>query len=410
MTDESTLQAPAVEDGRSVGRRWLTCFGLAWFGFWLIVMLPGQFMTLKLAGTIDAAAKVSISSFLIAESSVIILATVPIIGWLCDRSSPRFGRRRTWALAGFIVAVVPFAFVGLQTAWPLAAVLLGIVAMGQATVLVSLSAVIADHVPVHQRGRASAAMGVPQVIALAGGTALVTEVVTDVAASWMLIAAIAFVSALPFLLFFREPASPPVARRSGVRRSASRAALAGYHDYGWAMLARVLINAGNLVGTTYLLFFLSDALRLADADTALLLLTLVYLLASGAASWIGGVVSDRWRSRRRLVALSAALQSAAALTLALSPVWPSAIVAAVLLGLGYGLFLSVDQALLTDVLPNPRTRARDLGIVNSAQHIPVAPLVGWLVLSIAGYTSLYVVAAVLIAIGGAVVYRIRSIR
>lgn len=407
--DESTLQAPLVEDRAPVSRRWLFCFGLAWFGFWLIVMLPGQFMTLKLAGTIDAAAKVSISSFLIAEASVVILVSVPFIGWLCDRSSPRFGRRRTWALAGFLVATVPFAFVGMQSAWPLAAVLLGVVSIGQATILVSLSAVIADHVPVRQRGRASAAMGVPQVIALAGGTALVTEVVTDVASSWLLIAGLALASSLPFLLFFREPEVPAVARRR-VRPRFDRSRFTGYGDYGWAMLARVLINAGNLVGTTYLLYFLSDALRLRDPDTALLILTLVYLVASGLASWIGGVISDRWRSRRALVALSAALQAAAALALAFVPTWPSAMVAAVLLGLGYGLFLSVDQALLTDVLPNPDTRARDLGIVNSAQHLPIAPLVGWLVLSVTGYTSLYVVAAVLIAIGGVVVYRIRSVR
>ena len=83
---------------------------------------------------------------------------------------------------------------------------------------------------------------------------------------------------------------------------------------------------------------------------------------------------------------------------------------AVLLGLGFGMFLSVDQALITDLLPDPTTRARDLGLINSAQHIPIAPMIGALVLGSAGYQALYAVAAVIIIAGGLAVYRIKNVR
>ncbi len=396
------------ESVRPVSAMWLAGFALAWFGFWLIVMLPGQFMVVKLATVIDPVEKVAIGSFLIAEMAIVILVSVPIVGVLCDRTRPRFGRRRTWALGGFILASVPFAAIGTQTSLPVIAVLLLVVAVGEATVLVSLSAMIADQVPRRQRGRASAAMGVPQVIALAAGMILVTMLVTDIAASWLLIGVLALVSPLPFLLLVREPQlelpeAGAVELRIPLRSKA-------YTDYYWAMLSRVLINAGNLVGTTYLLFFIADVLLIEDADSALTVLILIYLGACAGASWLGGVLSDRLNNRRLFVAVSAGLQAAAAALLALSPEWNSAIVAAVLLGIGYGLFLSVDQALVTDLLPNPATRARDLGLLNSAQHIPIAPLVGWLVLSIAGYSQLYAVAAVIIAFGGLVVFRIRSVR
>ncbi|BDZ40175.1 hypothetical protein [Microbacterium suwonense] len=92
-----------------VSRSWLLLFGLAWFGLWLLIMLPGQFMVVKLASIIDPADKVAIGSFLISEMAVVILVGVPTIGWLCDRSRPRFGRRRTWALGGLLVATIPFA-------------------------------------------------------------------------------------------------------------------------------------------------------------------------------------------------------------------------------------------------------------------------------------------------------------
>lgn len=404
--------APAGPAG--VSRGWLWTFGLAWFGFWLLVMLPGQFMVVRMASALDPAEKIGVGSFLIAEMAIVIVVSVPVIGWLCDRSNPRFGRRRTWALGGFVTATVPFALVGMQPTWQLAAALLAVVAIGQSAVLVSLSAMIADQVPPAQRGRASAAAGVPQVIALAGGMIIVTEMVKDVGWSWVVIAALALIAPLPFLLGHPEPAVPTPARAVDAgpttpRRSIRQIARV-YHDLGWAGLSRVLVNAGNLVGTTYLLYFLSDSLKLANPESALTVLILVYLVASGLGSWAGGALTDRLRSRRFFVASSAGLQVAAALTLAFVPTWSASIVAAVLLGVGYGVFLSVDQALLTDVLPDVTTRARDLGIVNAAQHLPIAALVGWLVLSVAGYTQLYVIAAVIMALGGVAVYRIRSVR
>jgi MFS family permease len=411
--DAAPTAASAAPAG--VTRGWLWTFGLAWFGFWLLVMLPGQFMVVRLASALDPAEKIGVGSFLIAEMAIVIVVSVPVIGWLCDRSSPRFGRRRTWALGGFVTATVPFALVGMQSTWQLAAALLVVVAVGQSAVLVSLSAMIADQVPPAQRGRASAAAGVPQVIALAGGMIIVTELVTDVGWSWVAIAALALVAPLPFLLGHPEPAPratevrSPVTRGPRSRRGLT-ATLRSYHDLGWVGLSRVLVNAGNLVGTTYLLYFLADSLGLADPESALTVLILVYLVASGLGSWAGGALTDRLRSRRAFVAASAGLQVAAALTLAFVPTWPASIVAAVLLGVGYGVFLSVDQALLTDVLPDDATRARDLGIVNAAQHLPIAALVGWLVLSAAGYTELYVIAAAIMALGALAVYRIRSVR
>src|SRR5699024_11189789 len=103
------------------------------------------------------------------------------------------------------------------------------------------------------------------------------------------------------------------------------------------------------------------------------------------------------------------LQAGAALCLALVPSWESALVAAVLLGLGCGTFLAADQALLTHVLPNPETRAPALGVGNAVQHRPRAPWIGWLVLGNAGYGALYVVAALSMLVGAVTVFRIRSV-
>ena len=66
------------------------------------------------------------------------------------------------------------------------------------------------------------------------------------------------------------------------------------------------------------------------------------------------------------------LQGVAALLLAFVPDLTVAMVAAGLLGPGLRLLPSVDQALATQVLPDPPTRGKDLGIMNIATAVPQA--------------------------------------
>ncbi|MFG1851663.1 MFS transporter [Actinomadura geliboluensis] len=413
MSELTAARRPGERGAAGVGRSWLLGYAAAWFGYWLVILLPPQFMTPHLIGRIAAEDKVDVLSYLLIQNSVVVVLCVPLAGMACDRTRTRFGRRRVWALGGFAVAAVPYALIGTQTSWPVVAGLMVVVSMGAAAVLAALSAVIADRVPHHRRGAASAAMGVPQVVALVVGMVLVTMVVTSVPGMWALIAVLAAVSALPFFLV--RPGARPAAQNAHEMPGAGERVPfphpRRHPDYYWALLSRVLINAGNLAGTTYLLYFLTDVLHRRDPDGSLLILTLIYLVCCAATGWLGGRASDALGRRRDLIAVAGALQAGAAALLAVAPAWPSAMAGAVLLGAGYGAFLSVDQALVTDVLPDQRSRARDLGVVNAAQNVPLAFGVAWFVLTfVGGYRVLYAVSAVLMLLGSASVYRIRSVR
>ncbi len=86
--------------------------------------------------------------------------------------------------------------------------------------------------------------------------------------------------------------------------------------------------------------------------------------------------------------------------------------AAAVLGGGYGIYVSVDAALITQVLPAATGRAKDLGIINIANSAPqvLAPAIAApIVAGLGGYPMFYGLTAVVTALGGVFVYRIRSV-
>jgi MFS family permease len=98
--------------------------------------------------------------------------------------------------------------------------------------------------------------------------------------------------------------------------------------------------------------------------------------------------------------------------LALWPTWPVVLVAAGVLGLGFGTYLSVDQALITQVLPTADGHGRDLGLISvaSSSGQALAPAIAAPVVTyLGGYTALYLCVGVIVLLGSAAVGRIRAV-
>src|SRR5260370_36264421 len=98
----------------------------------------------------------------------------------------------------------------------------------------------------------------------------------------------------------------------------------------------------------------------------LLILIVIYTVCVVITAVVGGVISDRIGKRKMIVTISGALMGVAALLLTFVETWPAAMGAAVLFGTGFGAYLAVDQALITQVLPEANDKAKDLGIINIA--------------------------------------------
>ena len=134
------------------------------------------------------------------------------------------------------------------------------------------------------------------------------------------------------------------------------------------------------------------------------------LLLSSVAS---GVLSDRLQRRKVFVVGASLVIALSFLILAFFQTWLAVELAGGVLGLGFGAYLGVDIALITQLLPSANSRGKDLGVINIANAFP--QIVGVSIAAIVvntfhSYTLLFVLAAILALLGAGLIQRIKSVR
>lgn len=414
------MTAALAEPQTRVPGRWIAAFATAWLGIWMAqltpvqLQLPAQVESLRTSTDwVDSVLAFGVISGI---AGVFALVVYPLAGALSDRTVSRWGRRKPWILGGALTFAIALGILGLQSTLVGVGVFWSLAIVGFCVLTAALTATISDQVPVLQRGVISGWISAPQAVGLVLGLVLVEALGLDVLTGYLVMAGIVVVLVLPFLVLAPDA---PLAREDREPLTA-RALLAGFWisprkhpDFGWTLLGRILVNVGNALGTTLLLYFLMFGLGREDAEGDLIILSLVYVVFIIASSLLLGRWSDRIGRRKPFVIVSALFQAVAATLLAFVPDFTVAVVAGALLGIGYGAFLSVDQALATQVLPNAATRGKDLGIMNIATTVPqaVAPLLGaWIVAAVAGFTGLFVVSAVATVLGALAVIPVKGVR
>jgi len=410
--------AALAEPTKAVTGGWIAVFATAWLGIWMAQLTPVQLLlpvqVEAQLTTDDWVQKVLAFGIISGIAGVCALIAYPLTGALSDRTTSRFGRRRPWIAGGALLFGASLGILGLQTSLVGVGVFWSLALTGFCVLTAALTATISDQVPVNQRGFVSGWISAPQAIGTILGLVLVTALIVDQALGYLALAVLLVLLVVPFLLLVKDPVLPAADRLTwssfleGFWISPRR-----YPDFGWTLLSRILVNFGNAFGTALLYQFLEHGLKVDDPEGTLILLTLVYMVFVILASLVLGKLSDRIGLRRPFVFVAAALQAVAALTLAFVPDVGVAFFAAGLLGLGYGCFLSVDQALATQVLPDPHTRGKDLGIMNIATAVPqaVAPFFGALIVAaLVGFPGLFVLSAIAATLGALAVLPIRSVK
>ncbi|MGY0019418.1 MFS transporter [Streptomyces sp. cg35] len=370
------------------------------------VLLPLQIEQIDRAGKVAALGLVS------GVSAVFATLFNPVAGALSDRS----GRRNPWILGGGLAAVGAMALLGgadtvllVALAW----------CVGQAVMNVlqaALTSVVPDRVPLSARGRASAAVGLGMPVGSTLGALLGAAFSDHLRTGYLVLGLLVAVAAVVFTAGTREERRPaaevvPLKRQFGAFMSALR-----HRDFMWAFVGRALLVLGYFCVFGYQLYILDDHIELPkgmEPADAVAILAPLSSVAMAVATVAGGVLSDRLDRRKLFVGVSALVSAVSLLIPGVSPTWPAMLVFAVLNGLGFGCFMAVDNALVTMILPSEGDAARDLGVLNMASAGPqiLAPFVASVIVSACGgYTSLFVVGAVLSVLGALAVRPIRGVR
>ncbi len=415
MGDPPTHRVPLSE------RVWL---GLFWFamsfhwGALLTIVLPAE--VLRWA---PEAQKGLYLGLLSAAGAGMAMVVAPIAGALSDRSTLPLGRRRPFVIAGVLLDCV--ALLGMRYA-PTYASFVGAFLVVQVALNVAggaFNGLIPDKIPHDQRGATSGVMGFMMMLGTIGAVLVSGNLVGRGATGvvyWVVIGVLLAFTALMTWNITEEPlrrASPfvlPDFVRSfwiDPRR---------YPDFAWMFVTRGLVMLGFYTMITFLQFFIKDTLHVSSAQAAQATGTLsaVVIAAGALVALAAGWLSDRV-GRKGIVSIAGVFLALTSIGLLFQPPFSSLLWIGVLFGIGYGAFTSVDWALAIDVLPSRASAAKDLGIWAIANTLPqvLAPGIAGPILDVFnrqapnfGYSVVFSVAIVYVALGSILVWRIKGVR
>lgn len=421
-TIDTTPSAPPERSALSlptepVSRRWVGYWTMAIFGIFMAYIATQQILLPRHANAIaggDSALAVTITSYAGVAAAVVAIVASILAGAFSDRTLHRRGRRQIWVIGGVLLAAAAFLVQGWQTTAVGLILVWMVFHAGYNAAYTALLAAVPDEVPVNERATVSGFQALGQSAGPLLGIAVVSLLVAGLVSSYVALAVGMVLLAIPFALGTRgEPLRreqrPPLdlkATLTGIVEPLRHA------DFAWAFGQRFMIQLSNAMGLLFLYQYLRDAVHV-DPDSGTLILSLIYTIAVCAVAVPAGRISDRTLKRKRMVIIASVFMGGAGFTLAFWHSMPSAIIGAIVLGVGFGCYLSVDQALVTQVLPHAEDRGKDLGVIQIANVLPFvfgSALGGVLINSLGGFSTLYLTMVVTGVAAALFVLPIKAVR
>jgi MFS family permease len=326
-----------------------------------------QKRTVQLVGEADAPLALGMMDLVAAPLAMLVM---PVMGSVSDYTRTRWGRRKPFILFGSLTAGVALGGLALAPSLP---VLILFFLLLQVTANVArgpFAGLVPDLVPERQVGTASGLMGLMIVLGLIGGYLIIwSGYLLDEDFTLPAIALGILVAATGLGTFLWVPNGPPPKPREG--RSWPTIALETFgtdilqqRSYLYLLGSRFFILMAGGFFMNLNILFLERALDVRGDEQATWILVglAISSVSTGLGTLPGARISDRI-GRKPVIYGAAAIGAAGMSTIALAPSAEVVMGGLALLGVGQGAFLSVDWALMTDIIPKA-SAGRYMGLSN----------------------------------------------
>jgi MFS family permease len=303
--------------------------------------------------------------------AVIAMIVQPTVGSISDYTISRWGRRKPYIFIGTVLDVVFLVGIALSADLLAIAAFILLLQFSSNFAQGPFQGYVPDLVPAPQVGMASALVGMMQILGNVTGFVIAGIAIRADAFALGVIAlgVLEFVTMLGVVIRVREGRAPrPRHGRSWVSIGAEAWGTDVLRERSFLFLvgSRLVVLMAGGVLTNLAVFYLARSLGMDQAGVGDAFIIMVGLVALGTVITVvpAARLSDRV-GRKKVIYLSCVIGAVGVGLVATAAGFPQALLGAIVYGLSAGIFLAVDWALMTDIIPKASS-GRYMGLSNVA--------------------------------------------
>jgi MFS family permease len=383
------------------------------FGYNMSMVIPLAFLLAVKLAMLDPANVTMNFSIIGLATGITGIFGQYLAGIISDRTTLSFGRRRPWILIGAVGAAAALYGVGTAKSFTMVLVFWVLVKFLLSFMSTAATALIPDQVPENKRGTASGIYGLIGPVAILVGLNIMFMLNSwTVENKFLLLGIISIVSSIITCVLVKEGKVDYQKEREqntltfGEKMSRIYPSPKKYPYFSFGVLTRLFMGiaytATAFTSVYYLQHFHVSQEELAGIVSTNSNITIPVL---AIASIIGGVLSDKFGRQKPFVFLAALVTALGILGMGFAPSITISYVFGAVISLGFGMFLAVDMALMTRILPHHEDAAKDMGIVNIAHDVggSIANSTAGPIVAVGGYPLFFGVLAVFGILAGVMV-------
>jgi MFS family permease len=302
---------------------------------------------------------------------VISVIVQPTIGAISDYTVSRWGRRKPWIVIGSALDVVFLLAIAYSNSILAIAAFVALLSFSTNIARGPFQGYVPDLVPARQVGTASALVGLMQILGNVTGFMLANAAAAldNLPLALIAVALVELVTMIS-VVWRVGRGQPPKPRDGKSWRSIAREAwgtdILQERSFVWLVASRLFFLMGGGILFNLVVAYLKQVFGLSQEEAAGVNTILLVIVAVTNVIVIlpAARLSDRV-GRKPVIYASCVIGGAGIGLAALAPAIPVAIVGASLFGVSAGMFLSVDWALMTDIIPKA-SAGRYMGLSNVA--------------------------------------------